>query len=56
MAGICRLFRKSPFDCDCVVADAVAIEPVSASAFPGIRENNSENPPESPFWAWYWAV
>ena len=33
---------KSPLERDCVVADAVAIEPVSASKFPGIREINRE--------------
>jgi hypothetical protein len=33
---------KSPLDQDCVVADAVAIEPVSASKFPAIREMNCE--------------
>jgi hypothetical protein len=38
MAGICRLFRKSLRTSDCVVADAVAIEPVSIAGFPAYRE------------------
>ena len=42
IAGICRLFRKSPRTRDCVVVDAVAIEPVSASEFPANREINRE--------------
>jgi hypothetical protein len=40
--GILRYFRKSPFVGDCVVADAVAVEPVSASYFPANREINRE--------------
>jgi hypothetical protein len=34
MAGIRRLFRKSRQNGDCVVADAVRVEPVSAAKFP----------------------
>jgi hypothetical protein len=34
---------KSPFGCDCVVADAVVFEPVSIIEFPANREINREN-------------
>ena len=33
---------KSPFDRECVVADAVAVEPVSQVQFPANSENNRE--------------
>jgi hypothetical protein len=34
---------KSPFDWNCVVADAVYVERVSATKFPANREINREN-------------
>ena len=34
--------RKSPFDRECVVADAVVVEPVSQVQFPANSENNRE--------------
>ena len=34
---------KSPFDRDCVVADAVYVERVSTTKFPANREINREN-------------
>ena len=43
MAGIRRLFRKSRQNGDCVVADAVTIEPISVFKFPGNREKYREN-------------
>src|SRR5262245_32337398 len=40
--GLSRVLRKSPQTCDCVVADAVGFERVSASRFPANREINRE--------------
>ena len=42
IADICRLFRKSPRTGDCVVADAVVVEPVSPYEFPANREKYRE--------------
>src|SRR6516162_2761726 len=39
---ILRQLGKSQFAQDCVVADAVTVEPVSATKFPANRENNRE--------------
>ena len=39
--------RKSPVAPECVVADAVGIEPVSAVKFPAFREKNREFLPKS---------
>jgi hypothetical protein len=41
-AGHSRGFRKSPVARDCVVADAVVVEPVSTPEFPANREINRE--------------
>jgi hypothetical protein len=39
---------KSPRESECVVADAVAVEPVSASIFPANREKYRETREASP--------
>ena len=41
-AGYLRGFRQSPVVRDCVVADAVAVEPVSTPKSPANREKNRE--------------
>jgi len=42
LGAIRRAARKSPVSRDCVVVDAVQIEPVSAAKFPGNKEINWE--------------
>src|SRR5262249_4629711 len=41
--GFSRGFRKSPQNLDCLVADAVDIEPVSSPDFPVEQGNNRES-------------
>jgi hypothetical protein len=42
LAAVSTVVRKSPGEQDCVVADAVTIEPVSIAKFPANREINRE--------------
>jgi len=42
LAAFSAAIRKSPHMQDCVVADAVAVEPVSTPKFPANREINRE--------------
>ena len=50
MAGLCRLFGKSPVARDCVVADVVGLKPVSAAKFPITGKSNGNFSEKGCFW------